>query len=108
LGQRADTAARISVGRCLQEGMSPTDRLSRATRDSFVVVLAGCDEERLLTYCRAAVARTADLVAGYPFTPLRVVAGAIVSQRRPLPVEWLQQQVQASDAPPGSVALFTD
>ena len=108
LGQRADTAVRIAVSRCLQQELASTDRLARATPQSFVAVLAGCDEARLLDYSRAALARTADLEREYPFTPLQVVAGAILSQRRPLPVGWLEQQLVDGAVQPGSVAVFSD
>ncbi len=108
LGQRADTAVRIAVSRCLQQELAPTDRLARATPQSFVAVLAGCDEARLLDYSRAALARTAELEREYPFTPLRVVAGAILSQRRPLPVGWLERQLVDGAVAPGSVAVFSD
>jgi hypothetical protein len=108
LGQRADTAVRIAVSRCLQQELAPTDRLARATPPSFVAVLAGCDEARLLDYSRAALARTVELEREYPFTPLRVVAGAILSQRRPLPVGWLEQQLVDGAVAPGSVAVFSD
>ncbi len=108
LGQRADTAVRIAVSRCLQQELAPTDRLARATPQSFVAVLAGCDEARLLDYSRAALARTAELEREYPFTPLQVVAGAILSQRRPLPVGWLEQQLVDGAVAPGSVAVFSD
>lgn len=108
LGQRADTAVRIAVSRCLQQELASTDRLARATPQSFVAVLAGCDEARLLDYSRAALARTAELEREYPFTPLQVVAGAILSQRRPLPVGWLERQLGDGAVAPGSVAVFSD
>ncbi len=73
-----------------------------------MAVLAGCDQARLLDCSGAVLARTAELVREYPFPPLEVVAGAILSQRRPLPVGWLEQQLVDSAVQPGSVAVFSD
>jgi GGDEF domain-containing protein len=105
-GLRAELAALKGVSACVQELLTPVDRVVRLGREDFLVVLPSWTPERVLWFCEEVCTRMAGLDQEYPFVSLPGVAAATVTRNRPLPVEQLRQQVLHSGGPSGPVSVL--
>ena len=106
-GLRAELAALQGVTTCVQELLTPVDRVVRLGREDFLAVLPSWAPEKVLWFCEEVCTRIARLDNAYPFVALPGVAAATVTRNRPLPVEQLQLQVLQSGGPAGPVSVLT-
>jgi GGDEF domain-containing protein len=106
-GLRAELAALQGVTACVQELLTPVDRVVRLGREDFLAVLPSWAPEKVLWFCEEVCARVARLDEAYPFVALPGVAAATVTRNRPLPVEQLRQQVLHGGGPAGPVSVLT-
>lgn len=92
-GLRAEVAALQAVHGCVQELITPADRVVRLGAEDFLVVLPSWTEGDVLALCDRVCARVSALDQQYPFVALPAVAVATVSREQPLPVDRLVAQV---------------
>jgi GGDEF domain-containing protein len=107
-GLRAELAALRGVTGCVQDLLTPADRVVRLGREDFLVVLPSWEPERVLWFCEEVCTRMGALDQTYPFVALPGVAAATVTRNRPLPLEQLRQQVLRSGGPSGPVSVLPD
>lgn len=93
-GLRAELAAIAGVTQCVQDLLSPTDRLIRIGREDFLVVLPSWSTDDLLRLCDDVCDRVARLDQVYPFVALPAAAAVTVTRERPLPLARLAREVE--------------
>lgn len=93
-GLRAELAALSGITGCVQELLTPTDRVVRLGREDFLAVLPSWREDAVLDLCDEVCTRVSGLDQQYPFVALPATAAATVTRERPLPVDRLVAQVE--------------
>ena len=107
-GLRAELAVLRGVAGCVQDLLTPVDRVVRLGREDFLVVLPSWAPEKVLWFCEEVCLRMGALDQQFPFVSLPGVAAATVTRNRPLPVEQLRRQVLQSGGPSGPVSVLSD
>jgi GGDEF domain-containing protein len=107
-GLRAELAALRGVSACVQNLLTPADRVVRLGREDFLVVLPSWEPERVLWFCEEVCTRMAALDQTYPFVSLPGIAAATVTRSRPLPVDELRRQIELSGGSSGPVSVLPD